>query len=261
MNLFFIIAALALSITSSPKVYASTTVDIITFDITDNSNATPKDEEAPSAPQDVANEKIAYFTFDDGPTSDITDQILDELKRLNIKATFFVVGKEIYQKEDILKRIYNEGHSIGLHTYSHDYKKIYSSPDVFLQEMQQTADYINEVLGTDANIKFIRFPGGSAGKLNQEFYDQIKSAGYTIFDWNVNLEDGVRPDATVEELINNAKIVSNKIPERIILAHCNLNNKNTVKSIESIYEYYKAQGYTFAPINNNTKEFHYQFDK
>ncbi|OON93226.1 MAG: hypothetical protein ATN31_06900 [Candidatus Epulonipiscioides saccharophilum] len=206
-------------------------------------------------------EKVAYFTFDDGPTSGITSQLLDELNRLNIKATFFVVGKEIIDKEYILKRIYSEGHSIGLHTYSHDYKKIYSSPETFLTEMQKTSDYINEILGIDANIKFIRFPGGSAGKLNQAFYDQIKACGYTIFDWNVNLEDGVRPDASVEELVNNAKKVSNKMTERIILAHCNLTNDNTIKAIEPIYEYYKSLGYRFDVINNETKEYYYKFNK
>ncbi|WP_242946795.1 polysaccharide deacetylase family protein [Clostridium haemolyticum] len=79
--------------------------------------------------------KKVYLTFDDGPTSKVTLDILDVLKEHNVKATFFVVGKEIQNRETVLKKIYNEGHSIGLHTYSHSFKKIYKNDDSFVKEM------------------------------------------------------------------------------------------------------------------------------
>ncbi|ONI44725.1 hypothetical protein AN641_01085 [Candidatus Epulonipiscioides gigas] len=246
IKLIFLFLAFALSATNAPKIYASETINV---DSSSTETAIPEED------------KVVYFTFDDGPTTKITAQILDELKRLNIKATFFVVGKEIIDKEDLIKRMYDEGHGIGLHTYSHDYKKIYSSPEIFLEEMKQTHEYIVQILEKDIDIKYIRFPGGSAGKLNQDFYDKIKAAGYNIFDWNVNLEDGVNPDLSVEELIQNAKIANNKMIKKIILAHCNLTNQNTVASIEPIYQYYKNQGYRFEAINNETKEFYYKFKK
>ncbi|OON90740.1 MAG: hypothetical protein ATN34_04525 [Epulopiscium sp. Nele67-Bin002] len=206
-------------------------------------------------------EKIAYFTFDDGPSAGVTEAIMDELDRLNIKATFFVVGKEMQDKEDLIKRMFDDGHGVGLHTYTHNYDKVYSSTSMFLEEMKQVNDYINEIMGRDMGIKYIRFPGGSSGRLNQDMYDQIKAAGYNIFDWNVNIEDGVKPNATVEELVEAGKECSNKMTEKIILAHCNLNNWNTVKAIEGLYNYYTELGYRFEAITNDTPEFYYRFNK
>ncbi|OOB77001.1 MAG: polysaccharide deacetylase [Epulopiscium sp. Nuni2H_MBin003] len=217
--------------------------------------------ESPKVYATETGEKVVYLTFDDGPTKGVTEDILDELQRLNIKGTFFVVGKEIIDKEDILKRMYDEGHGIGLHTYTHNYNKVYSSVDTFVEEMKKTADFINEVLQQDANIKYIRFPGGSSGRLNQEFYDALKAQGYNIFDWNVNLEDGVKPNATVYELVENAKKSRDDVDRKIILAHCNLNNKNTVTAINGIYEYYTNQGYEFKAITNETLEYYYSFKK
>ncbi len=212
--------------------------------------------ENPPAP---TGKKIAYLTFDDGPSKGVTDEIMNELDRLNIKATFFVVGKEIQDKEDLLKRMFEDGHGVGLHTHTHNYQKVYSSTSVFLEEMRKVNDYINEVMGRDMGIKFIRFPGGSCGRLNQEMYNDIKGAGYNIFDWNVSIEDGVNPNATVEELVEEGKKSSNDMVEKIILAHCNLNNWNTVKAIQGIYDYYTALGYRFEPITNDTPEFYYSF--
>ena len=113
---------------------------------------------------DIKTPKFVYLTFDDGPTYVVTAKLLDVLKKQNVKATFFVVGKEIEGKETILKRIYNEGHSIGLHTYSHNFKKIYRSTDDFIHEMTKTSDKIEQVIGFAPKI--IRFPGGSSKRLN-----------------------------------------------------------------------------------------------
>ncbi len=234
-------AIIGLSLLNATKIYAS--------------------EENNQVDSSSTQEKIVYLTFDDGPTRGVTEQILDELKKLDIKATFFVVGKEIKDKESILKRMYEEGHGIGLHTYTHNYNKVYSSPDMFLEEMDKTATYIDEVLGVEANIKYIRFPGGSAGRLNENFYNAIKEKGYNIFDWNVNLEDGVKPNASVYELVQNAKKSRDDINTKIILAHCNLNNGNTAKAIKEIYEYYTGLGFKFEAITNDTPEYYYQFKK
>lgn len=105
---------------------------------------------------------IVYLTFDDGPIPKVTDAILDVLKDYNIKGTFFVVGKEVDGREKILCRIYDEGHSIGLHTYSHNSKKIYSSEHAFIEEMLKTRKKVKDVIGCDVNI--IRFPWGTYNK-------------------------------------------------------------------------------------------------
>ncbi|MGL4737567.1 MAG: polysaccharide deacetylase family protein [Cellulosilyticaceae bacterium] len=206
-------------------------------------------------------EKVVYLTFDDGPTQGVTEKILDVLKQYDVKGTFFVVGKEIPKREAILKRMYEEGHGIGLHTYSHNYKRVYSSHDIFLEEMDQTQEKINEVLGTTLEIKAIRFPGGSAGRLNQNFFDSINQKGYKIFDWNVNLEDGVNPGLSPAELVRNAKKCKANCSTRIILAHCNSTNKSTYQALPGIIEYYQKEGYVFKAIDNETPQYYYRFKK
>lgn len=204
-------------------------------------------------------EKIVYLTFDDGPTPKITEAILDVLKSHDIKATFFIVGKEIKGRETILKRIYEEGHGIGLHTYSHNFKIIYKNPESFIMEMEKTKNTINETLGTQLDFPVIRFPGGSAGRLNKNFYRLLTEKGYLIFDWNVDLHDGVKGSLSPNEFLANAKKCSDKSIRRIILAHCNSNNKNTCEALDSIITYYQSEGYTFKAIDSTTKPYFYKF--
>ena len=211
--------------------------------------------------QEGVEEKVAYLTFDDGPTGKVTEKILDVLKEYDIKATFFVVGKEINQREQVLKRIYEEGHSIGLHTYSHNLKFIYSSDENFIKEMQQTSEKVNEVLGEEVNSKIIRFPGGSSGRLSEQLLQKLHEENYKIFDWNVSLEDGVNPNLSPSQIVQNAKKCSRNTTKRIILAHCNSKNTNTYNALPGIIKYYKDQGYVFKPIDQNTEEFYYRIKK
>lgn len=206
-------------------------------------------------------EKLVYLTFDDGPTPKITEELLDILKAHDVKATFFIVGKEVKGRETILKRIYEEGHGIGLHTYSHDFKKIYQSVDVFIAEMDQDLCAINEALGTNLEVKAIRFPGGSSGRLTQEWFNAINQRGYQIYDWNVDLQDGVKGNLAPSEFVRNAQKFRDKNPRKIILAHCNSNNKNTCCALPEIIKFYKEQGYTFKAIDNTTPPYYYRIKK
>lgn len=209
-------------------------------------------------PQEANQEKIVYLTFDDGPTGKVTEKILDTLKEHDVKATFFVVGKEIIQREEVLKRIHEEGHSIGLHTYSHNLRSIYASDENFIDEMAKTSQKINEVLGEEVNSKIIRFPGGSAGRLHEKLLAKLHEENYKIYDWNVSLEDGVNPNLSPSQMVQNAKKCSRDTTKRIILAHCNSNNRNTYSALPGIIEYYKSQGYVFKAIDQNTEEFYYR---
>jgi len=200
--------------------------------------------------------KCVYITFDDGPTY-ITNKLLDVLKEKNVKATFFVVGKEIEGREDILKRIYDEGHSIGLHTYSHNFRKVYKSEDDFINEMIRTSDKVKEVTGFTSNI--IRFPGGSSKHLNESFLNKLHSNNYKIYDWNANLYDGDYPNLSVYRFTENSKRFKGSSSEVIILMHCNSNNKNTLKALPIIIDYYKNSGYKILPITENTKEYYYRY--
>ncbi|WP_125152400.1 polysaccharide deacetylase family protein [Clostridium rectalis] len=216
-----------------------------------------KDSENVISPDE--NRKVVYLTFDDGPTHVITNQLLDVLKEYNVKATFFVVGKEIEDKEDILLRIYKEGHGIGLHTYSHNYKKVYSNEEIFVDEMLSTQKYIKDITGFHSNI--IRFPGGSVPHLNTNFLNKLHDNNLLVYDWNIDLKDGMYPNLTSEQLVSNSKKYRGNPDRFIILMHCNFNNKNTVKALPKIIEYYKELGCDFRAINGNTKEYYYKFRK
>lgn len=203
--------------------------------------------------------KVVYLTFDDGPSPVVTDKILDVLKEYNVKATFFVVGKEIPNREKILKRIHQEGHSIGLHSYYHNIKTLYKSDENFIDEMLMTRDKINQIIGLSPNI--IRFPGGSSCRLTNKMLQELHKNNLKIYDWNVNLEDGINPTLPVNTFINNAKKYKDSYTRLIVLLHCNYNNTNTVKALPGIIEYYKSLGYEFHIINDATKEYYYRIKK
>lgn len=207
---------------------------------------------------EIPEEKVVYLTFDDGPTI-ITNKILDILKENNVKATFFVVGKEIEGREDTMRRIYKEGHGIGLHTYSHNFKKIYRSNSSFIDEMDCVAEKVKEVTGYSAHA--IRYPGGSCRHLNKEMLDELHACGYKVFDWNVNLCDGIDPKLSPEKLIENSKKCKGGCYRRIILMHCNSNNGNTIKALPELIQYYRGNGYIFLPITDETPEYYYKFRK
>lgn len=203
--------------------------------------------------------KVIYLTFDDGPSDIITGKILDVLKENNVKATFFLIGNQINGLEDVVKRIHNEGHSIGLHTYAHKFKKVYSNKDNFIKEMLQCRDKVNEVIGVSPNI--IRFPGGSRKRLTEEYLNTIHSCNFRIYDWNVETIDGLNPKASSNKLYRQATKSSEKISPIILLLHCDYMHKNTCSALPSIIKYYKDEGYEFKPITESTPEFYYPIGK
>jgi peptidoglycan-N-acetylglucosamine deacetylase len=205
---------------------------------------------------EMPEEKKIYLTFDDGPIPVITDRILDVLKQQNIKATFFVVGKEIPEREHILKRIYNEGHTIGLHTYNHKFNKVYRSDDAFVNEMLETRKQINQVLNISPTA--IRFPGGSSGRLTQDLLDKLHNNNMRVFDWTEDLHDGGSPDLGVNQIIKNGEKFNPKFTRHILLAHCNSNNSNTVKALPDIIKYYRDLGYEFSAIKEDTPDYYYR---
>jgi Predicted xylanase/chitin deacetylase len=203
--------------------------------------------------------KIIYLTFDDGPSAVITNKILDILKEQNIKATFFVVGNKIQGREDILKRIYTEGHTIGLHTYTHKYRQIYSSEDVFIEEMNKTSEEIKKVINIEPTA--IRFPSGSKKHLTSSLLEKLHEHNYKIYDWNLCLSDGIDYNTPATKLYKEATakcINPNKI---FLLAHCDQPNKNTCDALPNIIKHYKDLGYEFQSITNDTPEYHFRVSK
>lgn len=198
------------------------------------------------------NKKTIYLTFDDGPSFKVTDNVLDILKENEVNATFFLIGNQIQGKEDVVKRIYDEGNAIGLHTYTHKINKIYSSDDAFIEEMIKCRNEINRVIGVSPNI--IRFPCGSDRRLNPTNLKKLHNKGFKIYDWDLDNTDGMNPNLSPDVLYRKAIKGSENRNNIILLLHCTDMQKNTCKALPRIIEYYKSKGYEFKIITEDTPE-------
>ena len=115
--------------------------------------------------------KTMYLTFDDGPSEENTERVLDILKKRNIKATFFLVGENVERHPEIVRRIVREGHTIGIHCYNHDYKALYQSAETYVEDFEHARRVVYETCGVEAQM--FRFPGGSINNYNQQVYAEI----------------------------------------------------------------------------------------
>lgn len=203
-------------------------------------------------------EKVIYLTFDDGP-SVLTNKVLDILKEYNVKATFFLIGNQIKGQEAVVKRMYNEGHSMGLHTYTHTYKKIYSSRKGFIEEMLKTQNEINSLTGFKPTI--IRFPFGSRKHLTKDFLQQLHSYNLKVYDWNANMSDGIKARTPTEQLYREATKTTITEHPIILLMHCDYMHKNTCVVLPRVIKFYVDKGYEFKIINEVTPENYYPIKK
>lgn len=202
--------------------------------------------------------KIIYLTFDDGPSYKVTNNILNTLKENEVNGTFFLIGNQIKGKEDVVKRIYDEGNAIGLHTYTHNIKKIYSSEDIFIQEMIDCRNEINNVIGMSPNI--IRFPCGSHKHLNRNYLKRLHNQGFKIYDWDLDNTDGLNAKLSPDILYSKAIKGSENRPNIILLLHCTDINKNTCRALPQIIKYYKSKGYEFNVITEDTPELYFHMN-
>lgn len=202
------------------------------------------------------NKKCIYLTFDDGPGGKTTAETLDILKRENVPATFFLIGEQIKGQEELINRMLSDGHSIGLHSMTHDRNKLYCNNECFLKEMLDTQALIKEVTGETTNI--MRFPFGCNNEkyhLKKELIELLHKNNLKIYDWNVDSTDGAHPASPPSTFIKNSKSNKNNI---ILLMHCGYQNKNSPKALPEVIKYYKDQGYEFKKITPDTnEEFHF----
>lgn len=205
---------------------------------------------------DNKNKKIAYLTFDDGPNKS-TNKILDILKKNGIKATFFVVGNKDSKS---LKKIKDEGHTIGLHSATHDYAYIYKSEDNFLSDLYILQNFVYE--STGEYVHYLRFPGGSRNKvsdnINYGIMDKLRGLveelGFEYYDWHMATGDSAE-DVTKEYILSNVKRgILNNYNEYIILMHGI--HSVTVDVLEDVIELCKENGYEFDRITDDTLPFH-----
>ena len=193
--------------------------------------------------------KIAFLTFDDGPSSHNTLKILDVLRNYKIKATFFIVGSAAEKNKDILKAVVNDGHAIGNHTYSHEYKTIYSSIPNFVNEIKKTDSILKDILGSDFSTRIVRFPGGAFQSLAMSpFISELNNEGYVNIDWNAINGDGEGTNIPSDKLVKRLKSTVLNQSHLVILMHDSSTKQSTVEALPQIIEYLKAQGYEFATL-------------
>ncbi|MCR5502431.1 MAG: polysaccharide deacetylase [Lachnospiraceae bacterium] len=182
-------------------------------------------------------EKKVYLTFDDGPSAN-TDRILDILKEYDVKATFFVTGamKESYTDE--LKRITEEGHTLGMHSYSHRYSEIYTSKEAFQEDLDRLQEFLYETTGVWPRI--YRFPGGSSNTVSRipvtDFIDCLNEEGIVYYDWNIMSGDAVEGSLSAERITKNCLAGLDSYDECVILMHDSADRDTTVDALPGIIE-------------------------
>lgn len=197
-----------------------------------------------------------YLTFDDGPSSTITGNVLDILKEEGVQATFFVIHHSD-QLDYLIKREHEEGHTVGLHSYSHNYGFVYQSVANYFNDLDKIEVQVKNITGVDSKI--IRFPGGSSNTISKKYQVGIMSdltkevvqRGYHYFDWNVASGDAGGVHSS-EEVYQN--VIAGLSPNRsnVVLMHDFENNYYTLNALRNIIQYGKENGYSFQKITMNT---------
>ena len=197
------------------------------------------------------NKKIIYLTFDDGP-SNITKELLKILKKENVKATFFVINK--HEKYNyLIKKAYSDGHTIGLHSYSHKYNEIYKDTNSYMEDLKLIKNKVEKIINSKINI--IRFPGGSSNTINhnmKKFINEVINNGYYYYDWNISSFDtsNISSKTIYNRVINQLSKTNYKT--NIILMHDYSNNNKILEAVKYIIKYGKENNYLFSNINKYT---------
>lgn len=191
-------------------------------------------------------EKTVYLTFDDGPTDSTTPYVLDELKKANVKATFFLIGQQAKRRPALTTRIVAEGHAVGVHSYTHVYSRIYHSKAALLEDVEACRQTIFDLTGIATSL--YRFPGGSFS-VRKELIDCITTAGYTYYDWNASCRDAELIGASPDELVGYAKSTFAGQDEIILLCHDFARHKNIALALPKIISFYKEKGYRFGTLS------------
>jgi len=201
--------------------------------------------------------KTVYFTFDDGP-SVVTIELLDLLKEYDVKATFFVIGATTERGHMLYKRIVDEGHTIGLHSYTHNLSQIYKSSSNYMNDLKKLDDLVFEI--TNVRSKICRFPGGSAvtnssQKVKSEIAVKLKNEDYIYYDWNVSGNDDSKTPRGSSDIANRIKKSSAKVKgnDIVILLHDNTVRTTLVKAVEELILYFREKGCSFDKITEETK--------
>ncbi len=219
-------------------------------------------EPEPEPVVEVDPNSIIYFTFDDGPSSQVTPAILDILEQNEIPATFFIMD---YSEEmlPIIQRTLNNGNTIGIHGKSHDYEKCYAEENAYLDGVEEVRQKLYEDTGYRAFC--IRFPGGSSNTISRRYNEgimtrlvaRVNDSDLEYFDWNVDSEDATGNGIPAETLAANVTGSLVKGRGNVILMHDASSKSTTAEALETIIDYGRANGYCFKAITQDTPPVHH----
>ncbi len=200
-----------------------------------------------------------YLTFDDGPSSN-TGEILDILAEYDVKATFFVVGKEEEKYQPLYKRIVEEGHTLAMHSYSHKYNEIYQSKESYVEDLTKLQEFLYDTTGVWC--RYCRFPGGSSNTVSQvdmhELIAYLEEQDMSYYDWNVSSGDASSAYINPEAIVRNSTARLQEFHEAIILMHDASDKNSTVEALPKLIEQIQAMEDTkIVPITDDTEAIHH----
>lgn len=211
---------------------------------------------------EVQQEKRVFLTFDDGP-SKTTEKILDVLKEKGVPATFFVIAAPNNEENmPTIQRAVEEGHQIALHSCSHEYKKIYSSPAAYWADIKQLREKISPYVDVES-IHWLRFPGGSTNTVSHRYGGsgimkslkaEAEEKGYHYVDWNVCAEDAVGGHPSADTIYNNVIREAKGHDTCVVLMHDTKATKTTAEALPQIIDWFTEQGYRFCKIDELDKQ-------
>lgn len=225
-------------------------VYIITYKLSDSSDNSTSVTRKVNV---VDNKGIIYLTFDDGPNDGTTNVILDILKEEGVKATFFVT---CHGPDELIKREYDEGHTVALHTATHNYAILYASDEAYFNDLQQVQNRVKRITGFDSKI--IRFPGGASNTISRRYSSGIMSRitqevlnrGYKYYDWNISSGDAGN---TTDPNVVYSNVVNSLRTDRANMVLMHDIKTYTRDALRNIIRYGKNNGYRFERITMDTE--------
>ena len=215
-------------------------------------------DEGTSSEENTGIRKV-YLTFDDGPSGN-TNRILDILADYDVKATFFVVGKEEEEYQALYKRIVEEGHTLAMHSYSHRYKEIYQSVESYSADLSKLQEFLYDTTGVWC--RYCRFPGGSSNTVSRvdmhELIAYLDDQDMSYFDWNISSGDATTSYLSASDIVRNCTANLNEYNEAIILMHDASDKNSTVEALPKLIETIQAMEDTkIVPITDDTERIHH----
>ena len=238
-------------------------IHVLTYTVTDKAGNTATATRQVSVYENTAaGSNPVYLTFDDGPSDRVTPRVLDTLKAYNVRATFFIVNYGESGKA-LIRRMIDEGHTVAIHGYSHDYASIYKSDEAFMQNVYRLRDRLRADFGYEATI--IRFPGGSSNTVSRQYSvgimsrlaQRVQNEGFTYFDWNVSSGDAAGTPASSGRIYSAVTSALRHGRSNVVLMHDAGTKSTTADALPDIIQYCLANGYSIQAITPATKPVHH----